>query len=142
LGRLVTRIGWVVVISGRTDAELKSFLPVPGAQLVGELGASPLTRAERRVLEWFNTEAARLMSGRPGIWLEFKTGGTAIHHRHSESSGQELLALLGPLLAATGLDGVVGRKVIEVHPARASKGLALEALLAQVNPGGVVCLGD
>jgi hydroxymethylpyrimidine pyrophosphatase-like HAD family hydrolase len=38
--------------------------------------------------------------------------------------------------------GALGRKVIEVHAAKAGKGSALAALIPNEDPGGVICFGD
>jgi trehalose-6-phosphatase len=57
-------------------------------------------------------------------------------------NGEQMLALLGPLLDGTRLAVALGRKVVEVHAPRAGKGSTLAALLPAEVPGGVVCFGD
>jgi trehalose-phosphatase len=78
----------------------------------------------------------------PGAWLEVKPASSAIHFRNTNLSGDEMLALLQPLLDGRPLAAYLGRKVIEVHAPKAGKGTALAALLPGEDPAGVVCFGD
>jgi trehalose-6-phosphatase len=57
-------------------------------------------------------------------------------------TGDEMLALVTPLLDGARLAAAIGRKVIEVHAPQAGKGSALASLLPSLDPGGVVCFGD
>jgi len=142
LRRLAQKLKEVVVLSSRTSAELSELVPVSGVRLIGDSGLTPPDAHEKRELERFNTEAAKLLGNLPGAWLELKPASTTVHFRNSTASGEEVLALLRPLIKDTGLYGAPGRKVIEVHSRFAGKGTALQALLAEAQPGGVVCMGD
>jgi trehalose 6-phosphate phosphatase len=142
LQRLSRMLREVVVLSSRTSAELASLVHISGVRLIGDSGITQTAAKEKRALEQFNAEAARLLADIPGLWIEIKPFSTTVHLRNAQTSGEEVLASLRPLLKATGLYGAQGRKVIEVHSPFAGKGKALAALLDEVNPGGIVCFGD
>jgi trehalose 6-phosphate phosphatase len=142
LRRLVPLLGEVIVLSSRTNTELESLVPIPGLRRIGDSGRALATPTQRRALERFNAEAAHLLAAIPGAWIEIKPASSAIHFRNTQSSGEEIIALLRPLIDETGLAAAAGRKVIEVHWPQEGKGTALIALLPQLNPGGLVCFGD
>ena len=142
LRRLVPVLKKVVVLSSRTNAELAGLVPVPGVLLIGDSGLPPPTREEMQALKTFNAEAAKLLGTFPGAWIEIKPASSAVHFRNAPITGREVLERLRPLQHQTGLYGGLGRKVIEVHAPRAGKGNALVALISQLMPGGLVCMGD
>jgi trehalose 6-phosphate phosphatase len=140
--RLSQSIKEVVVLSSRTTTDLTRLVPLHGVRLIGDSGLPPPTPEEKRALEKFNSESARLLGSFPGVWIEIKPASTTVHLRNAKISGEEAMALLRPLIKATGLFGSQGRKVIEVHTRFGGKGTALAALLDEVEPGGVICMGD
>jgi trehalose 6-phosphate phosphatase len=142
LRRLAHLLREVVVLSSRTPAELAALVPINGVRLIGDSGLAPPSAQEKRALEVFNAEAAKVLGSIPGVWLEIKPASTAVHLRNAPISGEEVMARLRPLIKATGLYGAPGRRVIEVHSPFAGKGSALAGLLAEIRPGGVVCMGD
>lgn len=142
LRRLVKLLAEVIVLSSRTNTELESLVPIPGLRLIGDSGLGLPIPAQKRALERFNAEAAHLLAGIPGAWIEIKPASSAIHFRNAQRTGDEVMALLRPLIDATGLEAAAGRKVIEVHAPKAGKGSALAAILPDLRPGGVVCFGD
>jgi trehalose 6-phosphate phosphatase len=142
LQRLARLLRQVVILSSRTSTELASLVSINGVRLVGDSGITVTAAKEKRALEQFNAEAAKLLGDIPGLWIEIKPFSTTVHLRNAQTSGEEVLARLRPLLKATGLYGAPGRKVIEVHSPFVGKGKALAALLDEVNPGGVACFGD
>jgi trehalose 6-phosphate phosphatase len=142
LRRLSRLLKQVVVLSSRTPTDLERLVPVKGVRLIGDSGLAPPTPEEKRALERFNTEAARILGTIPGAWLEIKPASTTVHLRNAQTTPEEAMALLRPLLKATGLYGAQGRKVIEVHTRFAGKGTALTKLLDEVEPGGVIGMGD
>ncbi|HEY2598677.1 MAG TPA: trehalose-phosphatase [Candidatus Dormibacteraeota bacterium] len=142
LRRLVPVVKKVVILSSRTPRELAELVPLPGALLIGDSGLPPPTSEEMQALQQFNVQAAKLLGNIPGAWIEIKPASSAVHFRNATISGQKVLDLLRPLLHQTGLYGGLGRKVIEVHSPHAGKGNALEALMKQLNPGGLVVMGD
>ena len=142
LGLLAQRLRMVAVLSSRSLDDLQTRVPLPRVQLIGDSGLGLVTADERERLDRFNLEGGRLLNRYPGVWLEMKTGATAVHHRHSSASRDELMATLQPAVDATGLRLQPGRRVIEVIPRDHAKGDALEALISERQPLGVVCIGD
>ncbi|HSS93046.1 MAG TPA: trehalose-phosphatase [Candidatus Dormibacteraeota bacterium] len=142
LRRLSKVLQQVVVLSSRTSTDLQRLVPVEGVRLIGDSGLPPPTPDEKRALERFNDEAARLLAQFPGGWIEKKPASTTVHLRNAQIAGEEAMALLRPVIKATGLSGSQGRKVIEVHTRFGGKGTALSALLDEIEPVGVVCMGD
>jgi trehalose 6-phosphate phosphatase len=140
--RLSLVLKQVVVLSSRTSAELSRLVPVPGVRLIGDSGLPTPNPDEKRALDRFNAEAAELLGSVPGARIETKAESSTVHLRGAQISGEEAMALLRPLLKATGLSGAQGRRVIEVHTPFAGKGTALAALLDSVDPGGVISMGD
>ena len=142
LERLSRVLKEVVVLSSRTITDLERLVPLSGIRLVGDSGLPPPTPSEKRALDRFNAEAATLLGSVPGVWIEKKPASTTIHLRKAQIPGEEAISLLRPVIKATGLFGAQGRKVIEVHTRFGGKGTALAALLDEVEPGGVICMGD
>lgn len=142
LRQLSRNLKQVVVLSSRTSTELERLVPVRGVRLIGDSGLAPPTPDERRALERFNAEAAKLLGAIPGAWIEIKPASTTVHLRNAQTSPEEAMALLRPLIKATGLYGAQGRKVIEVHTRFAGKGTALTKLIDEAEPGGVILMGD
>lgn len=142
LGELVHHLADVIVLSSRAPADLEKLVPVPGVRLIGDSGLALPRKALKEALNRFNAEATSVLAGIPGAWLEVKPASSAIHFRNTEMSGQEMLALVTPLVERSRLAAALGRKVIEVHAPNAGKGSALAALLPAEDPAGVVCFGD
>jgi trehalose-phosphatase len=142
LSRLVRQLADVIVLSSRTTAQLEQLVPISGVRLIGDSGLAPPRHAHKDALEEFNSDVAVLLERTPGAWLELKPASSAIHFRQTNLSGDEMIALIQPLLDGRPLAGYLGRKVIEVHAPKAGKGTALAALLPGEDPAGVVCFGD
>ena len=142
LSRLVRLLADVIVLSSRTNPHLESLVPISGVRLIGDSGLAIPRHAHKEALDNFNADVAVLLSRIAGAWFEVKPASSAIHFRNANLSGEEMLALLEPLLEGRPLAAYLGRKVIEVHAPKAGKGSALAALLPGEDPGGVVCFGD
>lgn len=142
LRRLSRTLGHVAVLSSRSTPDLVHRVPVEGVELIGDSGLAELTPDERRRLDMFNVEAGRVLADVPGVWLETKTGGTAIHHRHAQIDRREILELIAHAQRETGLHVQPGRRVIEVLPRENPKGDALAGLIVRLQPQAVVCMGD
>ena len=139
---LVPLLADVIVLSSRAPAQLEELVPIPGVRLIGDSGLAIPRKSQKEALDRFNMDAARLLERIPGAWLEVKPASTAIHFRNTNTTGDEMLALLQPLLEGARLSAALGRKVIELHAPNAGKGSALAALLPGEDPWGVVCFGD
>jgi trehalose 6-phosphate phosphatase len=142
LAELVRLLADVIVLSSRPLAQLENLVPVSGVRLIGDSGLAIPRHAVREALDRFNADAGKILERIPGSWLEVKPASTAIHFRNIDMSGEQMLALLGPLLEGARLAGALGRKVVEVHAPKAGKGSALAALIPNEDPGAVVCFGD
>ncbi len=142
LSRLVRLLADVIVLSSRTNLQLEQLVPISGARLIGDGGRAAPRHAQKEALERFNADVTLLLESMPGAWLEVKPASSAIHYRKTNASGQEMLALIQPLLDGRHVAAALGRKVIEVHAPKAGKGSALAALLPGQDPAGVVCFGD
>ena len=143
LNELVPLLADVIVLSSRPLAQLERLIPLDGVRLIGDSGLVVPRHALKEALERFNADASRLLERVPGAWLEVKPASTAIHFRNTDKTGDEMMRLLAMLLDANPrLSGAAGRKVIEVHAAKAGKGSALASLIPNEDPGGVICFGD
>ena len=142
LSHLVRLLADVIVLSSRTREQLEQLVPISGVRLIGDSGRAIPRHAQQEALEQFNADARVLLGRIPGGWLEVNPASIAIHFRNAEVNGQEMLALIQPLLDGRRLAADLGRKVVEVHAPNAGKGSALAALLPGEDPGGVICFGD
>jgi trehalose 6-phosphate phosphatase len=142
LSHLVRLLADVIVLSSRTHAQLEQLVPISGVRLIGDSGLSTPRHAQREALELFNADVVILLQSIPGAWLEVKPASSAIHFRKTSLSGEEMMALIKPLLEGRRLAEYLGRKVIEVHAPNAGKGSTLAALLPSEDPGGVIAFGD
>lgn len=142
LQELVPLLADVIVLSSRNPAQLEQLVAVPGVRLIGDSGLAPPRHAHQEALDRFNGDAARLLETVPGAWLEVKPASSAVHFRNSDVNGQDMLALLRPLLDGARLEATPGRRVVEVHARNAGKGSTLAALLPGEDPGGVIAFGD
>jgi trehalose 6-phosphate phosphatase len=142
VSRLVRLLADVIVLSSRTHEQLEALVPISGVRLIGDSGLAIPRHAHKVALDNVNTDVAVLLERIPGGWLEVKPASSAVHFRNTSLSGEEMLALIQPLLEGRPLAAYLGRKVIEVHAPKAGKGSALAALLPGEDPGGVVCFGD
>jgi trehalose 6-phosphate phosphatase len=142
LERLVPLVLRVAVISGRSDEFLQSKIPFAGVILRGDYGRSGLTREERLRLDRFNQEAGDRIRGWAGIWLEAKPASSSIHFRSQPDAGLDLESRLTPLAESLTLVIRRGRMVLEVMPAQADKVRALNQLIKELRPDGVMFAGD
>ncbi len=142
LSRLVRLLADVIVLSSRTHNQLESLVPISGVRLIGDSGLAIPRHAHKEALDQFNADVALLLERTTGAWLEVKPASSAVHFRNTSLNGDEMQALIQPLIAGRPLAAYLGRKVIEVHAPKAGKGSALAALLPGEDPAGVVCCGD
>ena len=142
LRRLSRTLGHVAVLSSRSLTNLAAHVPIEGIELIGDSGLGDMNSDERRRLDMFNVEAARVLADIHGVWLETKPAGTAIHHRHAQVHPAEIMQRIGPAARETGLHVHAGRRVVEVIPREGPKGDALAGLIVRLGPAGVICLGD
>jgi trehalose 6-phosphate synthase/phosphatase len=148
----------VAVVSGRTLESLARFLGRLPVALVAEHGVwSRAWGGEwQRHVEgpghaWRAPVLAMLedyCERTPGSFVEQKTVGLAWHYRNADrqlgaARARELRLNLAQILARQPASVIGGRKVVEVRPQEADKGLALKRLLADGSGGEtVVAMGD
>lgn len=139
---LVERLRGVVVISSRSSNDLNRLVSIPGVARVGDYGMGPPTDAEKVALARFNQAAAAVIRDLSGVRIEPKPVATTVHFRSSPESETAVVDRLLPLVTAEGLLARPGRFVLEVTMTRANKGDALERLVRQARPKGVIYVGD
>jgi trehalose-phosphatase len=136
----------VAIVSGRSLADLRALLPLPGLAYVGthgcEVGA---VDGKTRVLvpgavvslaiARLRQDFAPILVDTPGLFLEDKRYALALHYRLAQP--QDAWAIDAFLAAVREyqrkgitLEVIHGKKVIEVRPVGSSKGKAVQFLLA------------
>ncbi|MHB8393493.1 MAG: trehalose-phosphatase [Candidatus Dormibacteria bacterium] len=147
----------VAVISGRDLANLAVQCPVPGVLLLGSYGLEPWMRLSsgealpippapsERLLDLAH-HLEELTEWLPGVQVEAKAMGVAVHYRNSPEPrrvGPTVRRMVEQLAAHDHLEIVRGKLVIEVRPPRSgNKGTALAAILDRLQPRGCVFAGD
>jgi trehalose-phosphatase len=133
------------VISGRRSRNLRELIGVAGVAYLGaygaELGGSPpaLSIRTRRALAKAKRDLTAQLASMPGIWIEDKGLGLAIHCRAARSAsiqkaGEALRRLLAPARGALRL--IEGTKIWEIVPHEfAGKGAAVRAMMHELPPG-------
>ncbi|MGI9951863.1 trehalose-phosphatase [Moorellaceae bacterium AZ2] len=154
----------LAVISGRPLEDLHRLLPLRRAYLAGshgrflslpEAAATGLRTVvrlgpsgpSREVWQSVRSLAQTVASAVPGIWVEDKGEGIALHYRHADPSKVDgvLCAFVQgvkPWLASGGLELLRGHKVLEVRIQGVHKGLAVEYLMHLYPQAFPIYLGD
>jgi trehalose-phosphatase len=143
----------VAIVSGRARAAVAGFVGPDGAngriRVIGCHGAEwpeGLVAAGTEVLELVDRleDEARRIGRRPGIMVERKPVGVAVHYR--QATAEDVEAVQRELLSGPGRwPGVRvrhGKKVVEVLAVDASKGDAVAALRRRTGATAVLFLGD
>ncbi|HET8750337.1 MAG TPA: trehalose-phosphatase [Sphingomicrobium sp.] len=152
LARLQLALGGrVALLSGRALADIQSRVqPVSlviggshGAErrlADGELYAAPPTDGlEDAVAEFKRVEAAN-----PGVVVERKPTGVALHYRAAPGAGAECVEVAERMAAVANMSVQLGKMVVELRHPEADKGRALERFMEEPPFAGTVpiCLGD
>lgn len=141
LRELREAVGWVALISGRSQADLEGHVDLEGVRLLGDYGQSA-TGAPDPALGRFRPRLEELIGGIAGARLEVKPGALAVHFRERPAAAAEVLRAVARPAAEAGLEARPGRMVVEILPRGWDKSRALEALVAETDCEGVVFLGD
>jgi len=146
----------VVIVSGRDWKTLSGWFGERDIALVSEhgvrvrerggpwrLAAQISTRGKQRVRDVMQVFADRL----PGSFLEEKESSVAWHYRGADpvlgpARANELTEALRSLTAATDLQVLRGKKVVEVKPSGANKGTAALRWLSRQKDGFILAAGD
>lgn len=156
LAILVTRLsdalaGRVAIISGRPVASIRALFGDPAFAISGSHGlevAWPdgrMTRAERpAALDRIVASMQAFATATPGILVEDKPLGAALHYRTAPAAEAAAQALAHRLADDSGLHLQTGKMMIEIRVPGADKGTALQALMRAPAMAGhrPVFLGD
>jgi trehalose-6-phosphatase len=105
-----------------------------------------LTPAQKELHEKLLIELGALVDGRPGVYVEVKPAGIAVHLRQASAEiAQEILtAVIDGPRRWPGATITEGKRAVELSTVRSDKGAALDALRHQVgatDPGRDRCGG-
>ena len=159
--RRLSEQGWTLVaVSGRPAREIRRMLPLGGLLVFGSHGAErpaglpgaaamPSAGTLAR-LDRLHAGLQELAADHPGVRLELKPAGLAIHDRALASAGErEWRAALREWLAARDigdLEILEGKRVVELRPRGVDKGAAVAAIAAHLGlaaeDGSFLALGD
>lgn len=145
LETLAQRFGLVAVVSGRSLEDLKRRIRPRGVLLAGAYGRERSDRPIRRATEGWETVAiaanatARTM---PGVLVERKGSGIALHFREAPSRADDVRTAAGVLAAEFGLEIRPGRMVVELVTPGPGKGDAMLALMSDRGLDRALVAGD
>jgi trehalose 6-phosphate phosphatase len=145
LEALARRFALVAVVSGRSLEDLRTRIRPRGVMLCGSYGRERSTATVRRQTEGWETvaigakAAARLI---PGVFVERKGAGIALHFRDVPDRADEVRDVAETLAAEFGLEIRPGRKVFELVAPGPGKGEAILALIDEYNLDRVLVAGD
>lgn len=141
----------LALVSGRGLADLAAVsgfgTPI---RLVGshggefDDGGALLDDAQCARLERLTTELRALVDGEPGVALETKPAGVAVHVRNAEPAvGQRVLDAVrrGPA-TREGIVATPGKAVLDLAVMKVDKGMALDLLRERTKPDAVLFAGD
>jgi trehalose 6-phosphate phosphatase len=139
--RLLSRLGLalggaVAVVSGRPLSEVDRYLKlrrlcVAGVHGVERRGADGhVRRFACRGLQEVAASIEALCERSPGLRMELKPGAIALHYREAPELEDECLAAMTEALShVDGMSLLRGKKVVEMKPRRASKGMAVRSFM-------------
>lgn len=147
----------VVIISGRSKAELQEWFGELSLSLVAEHGAfsrkngnkSWRSHYKANRPEWREEVAtllARYAAKTPGAMVETKEASLVWHYRNAQPYASQkylvvLRKLLKPIAIRYGLDVAMGNKILEVRPASINKGAAALSWI-KPNTDFLLAVGD
>ncbi|MHA6785710.1 trehalose-phosphatase [Pseudonocardia saturnea] len=141
----------IALVSGRGLADLAAVsgfgAPI---RLVGshggefDDGGAVLDDEQRARLDALTAELAALVDGEPGVKLEHKPAGVAVHVRGAapEVGTRVLEAVRTGPAARPGIDATPGKAVLDLAVLQVNKGLALDVLRERVSADAVLFAGD
>jgi trehalose 6-phosphate phosphatase len=138
LRQLGTRLdGRLALVSGRAIADLERHLECSGLAVSGSHGLELRLRDGNRIplaarydLSEARERVASLARQTPGLLVENKPFGVALHFRQAPQEEERVTKLLAQLAEETGLALQRGKMVVELRPAGADKGDAVRAFMA------------
>jgi trehalose 6-phosphate phosphatase len=139
LSRLVRYLdGRVAIVSGRDASEVRRLIGLPQISIAGSHGID-LHMADGRLIgpqrpEALDSAIAELQSfasSRPGLLVEIKTFGCALHYRQCPDAELVCREVAGMLAERHGLHLQTGKMVVELRGAEGDKGSAVRQLMAE-----------
>lgn len=143
--------GRVAIVSGRPADDIAMLLPGLPLHIAGSHGAEMRWPDGRRnapqrapALTYALSEMRELAAMRPGLLVEDKPFGVALHYRLAPQFADEAIALAERIAQETGLPLQPGKMVQELKSAVVNKGDAVAALMdSEPMRGGVpLFIGD
>jgi trehalose 6-phosphate phosphatase len=141
----------VALVSGRGLADLRAVSGAePPVRLVGSHGGEfddgeeALDDAQRARLEELVEQVKQLVDGEPGVTLEAKPAGVAVHIRNAapEVGTRVLDAVRTGPAAGQGIESTPGKAVLDLSVMETSKGSAVDVLRERFEADAVLFAGD
>jgi trehalose 6-phosphate phosphatase len=142
----------VALLSGRGRSDLAAVSGFGSPiRLIGSHGSefddgegSLLDDEQRSRLDRLTTELRELVDGEPGVTLEAKPAGVAVHVRNAppEVGTRVLDAVRAGPAARDGVETTPGKAVLDLSVVRMDKGAALDLLRERVGADAVLFAGD
>lgn len=149
LGRWADRLeGRLALVSGRGLADLDGLigdLPFPVAGSHGaeiRLGDRLLAPPRSAALDEALAALSAFAADHPGVLVEDKPLGVALHYRMAPEAAQACHALAGDLAMRLDLHLQTGKMMVELRPAGADKGTAVRRLMQEMPGTRPVFIGD
>lgn len=152
LGRLAERLqDRLAIVSGRAIQDLDRHLSCAGIAVSGSHGlelrlrdGSLVPLAAPRGLDEARDRSMRFVEANPGLLVENKPFGIALHYRQAPEREAEVREFMSRLAGLNGLTVQHGKMVVELRPPGADKGDALRALMTEPEFAGArpVFVGD
>ncbi|GAA4037132.1 trehalose-phosphatase [Sphingomonas rosea] len=123
--------GRLVVVSGRATADIRQWLVPPEIAVVGSHGLERdgLAIARPAALDQALPDLRELQTRHPGVAIEEKPFGVAIHFRESPQAEEVCRGAAAELAMKAGMQVLPGKMVFEIKPADGNKGTAISALM-------------
>lgn len=146
--------GALALVSGRSIENIEHLLGANDLAVAGLHGQhiraadGRILRApdKLRALEHAAEQARALAHDHPGVYVEDKTYGIALHYRNAPGMAKRVRAFASQIMTQcpTELETVAGKSVLELKPAGCNKGTAIETFMTDTPFTGriPVCVGD
>ena len=139
LDRLRRRLaGRLAIISGRSLADLERHIPLSGIAFSGSHGLELQLADGSRLplslpigLDDVRERVHRFADRDPGLLVEEKPAGIALHYRQAPAESQRAVGFMEDLAARRGWSVQRGNMVVELRPEGATKGDALRAFMTE-----------
>jgi trehalose 6-phosphate phosphatase len=141
----------VALLSGRGLADLAAVSGFGSPiRLIGshggefDDGGAVLDDDQRERLDRLGAELRELVAGEPGVTLEDKPAGIAVHVRNAapDVGARVLDAVRAGPAAWPGIEATPGKAVLDLAVLEVNKGLALDVLRDRLKPDAVLFAGD